>query len=59
MDVNKATEVAYKNGYKKGSEDMLIALSKEIKTFIYDNANLLVEQVDKIVTQYQDYIKTM
>ena len=55
MDINKATEIAYNNGYKKGSEDMLITLSNEIKSFIYDNDNL-IEQIDKIVKQYQNYI---
>ena len=55
MDINKANEIAYNNGYKKGSEDMLITLSNEIKSFIYDNDNL-VEQIDKIVKQYQNYI---
>lgn len=55
MNINRATEIAYNNGYKKGMEDMLITLSNEIKSFIYDNDNL-IEQIDKIVKQYQNYI---
>jgi hypothetical protein len=37
MEENKATEVAYKNGYKKGVEDTAEKILKDLTSVVHDN----------------------
>ena len=43
MDINRATEIAYQNGYKQGKKDAAEQIIKEIEDYLVKNSAYVYE----------------
>lgn len=56
MDINKATEVAYQNGYKAGSKETAEKFAEEVNSLLYER-DCLREDIKRIARQLGAEIK--